>query len=46
MSTWDVTEVEVKQNPTVTSHRAPVCMEAWSKRVTVAVRWLLHKVNQ
>lgn len=46
MSAWDVTEVEVKQSPTVASRRTPVCTEAWSKRVTDAVRWMLHKVNQ
>lgn len=46
MSTWDVTEVDVKQSPTVTSRRAPVCMEAWLKRVSGAVRWLVHKANQ
>jgi hypothetical protein len=46
MSTWDVTEVDVKQDPTVTLQRTPVCMEAWSKIVSNAVRSLLHEVKR
>ena len=46
MSTWDVTEVDVKQDPTVISQRAPVCMEAWSKIVSNAARFLLHEVKR